>query len=213
MTSIKKRIKFGSLLLLLVLATSSAFAARKKLSPELDAKNARLGALSGAQSPTELIDVIVQARPGAPLSQHRQKMLSLGAQQKNTLDFINGSVFRIPASMLPQLEQDPDIAYVSPDRKTIHLSQEDFVLDATQSTGVINAGYTGYNIGVAVIDSGIRTSHPDLMNLNNGYSRVVYSQSFVPGLDASDQYGHGTHVAGIIGGNGYVSNGYMQGVA
>jgi len=58
------------------------------------------------------------------------------------------------------------------------------VLDATQSTGVINAGYTGYGIGVAVIDSGIRTSHPDLMNLNTGYSRVVYSQSFIPGLDA-----------------------------
>ncbi len=115
--------------------------------------------------------------------------------------------------MLPQLEQDPDIAYVSPDRNTIHLSQEDWVLDATQSTGVINAGYTGYGIGVAVIDSGIRTSHPDLMNLNTGYSRVVYSQSFIPGLDASDQYGHGTHVAGIIAGNGYVSGGYMQGIA
>jgi serine protease AprX len=213
MISITKRQKIGSLVLLLLLATNSAFGARRKLSPELDARKARLESLSGQQAPTELIDVIVQARAGATLSQHRQKMLSLGATQKNALDVIHGSVFRIPASLLPQLEQDPDIAYVSPDRKTIHLSQEDFVLDATQSTGVINAGYTGYNIGVAVIDSGIRTSHPDLMNLNNGYSRVIYSQSFIPGLDASDQYGHGTHVAGIIGGNGYVSNGYMQGVA
>src|SRR5262249_20160725 len=131
----------------------------------------------------------------------------------NNLDIINGSVFRLPAGLLPQLEQDPDIAYVSPDRNTIHLSQEDFVLDATQTSGVINAGYTGYGIGVAVIDSGIRASHPDLANLYTGYSRVVYSQSFIPGLDASDQYGHGTHVAGIIAGNGDVSNGYMQGVA
>ncbi|HEY7406344.1 MAG TPA: S8 family peptidase [Candidatus Angelobacter sp.] len=211
MTSIQKRVQIGSLLLLLFIS-GSAFG-RKKLSPELDAKSARLGALSGAQSPTELIDVIVQVRPGAALSQHRQKMLSLGARQKGALDVINGTVLRIPASMLPQLEQDPDISYVSPDRKTIQLSQEDWVLDATQSTGVINAGYTGNGIGVAVIDSGIRTTHPDLMNLYTGNSRVVYSQSFVPGLDANDQYGHGTHVAGIIGGNGYVSNGYMQGIA
>src|SRR5689334_17474493 len=104
MTSTKKRIQIGCLLLLVVLATSSAFAARKRLSPELDAKSARLGAASGAQSPNEFIDVIVQTRPGAALGQHRQKLLSLGAKQKNALDIINGSVFRIPASMLPQLE-------------------------------------------------------------------------------------------------------------
>ncbi|HEY2361255.1 MAG TPA: S8 family serine peptidase [Candidatus Angelobacter sp.] len=208
-----KHIKVAALALLLLLAVSSAFAARKKLSPELEEKRARLESLAGLQPAGEFIDVIVQTRAGVSLSQHRQKWASLGAKNKSNLDIINGSVYRITASMLPQLEQDPDIAYVTPDRKTIHLSQEDFVLDATQSAGVINAGYTGYNIGVAVIDSGIRSGHPDLMNLNTGYSRVVYSQSFVPGLDASDQYGHGTHVAGIIGGNGYISNGYMQGVA
>ena len=38
-------------------------------------------------------------------------------------------------------------------------------------------------------------------------SRVVYSQSFVSGQDASDGYGHGTHVAGIIGANGDDSTG------
>ena len=101
MTSFKKHFKkhaqVCSLLLLIVLATSSAFGARRKLSPELEAKSANLGSTSGAQSAAEFIDVIVQARPGAPLSQHRQKMVSLGATQKKSLDIINGSVFRIPA--------------------------------------------------------------------------------------------------------------------
>ena len=144
-------------LILLLLASISSFGQHRKLSPELDEKRGNLGALLRPQAPEQLIDVIVQARPGAALDKHRQKMVSLGAAHKNSLDIINGSVFRIPASMLPVLEQDPDIAYVSPDRKTIHLSQEDFVLDATQSTAVINAGYTGNGIGVAIID---RTEAP-----------------------------------------------------
>src|SRR6516162_5379885 len=110
MIHIKTRQKIGSLVLLLLLAITSAFGAGKKLSPELDARKARLESLTGQQAPTELIDVIVQTRAGASLSQHRQKWASLGAKNKSNLDIINGSVYRIPASMLPQLEQDPDIA-------------------------------------------------------------------------------------------------------
>jgi serine protease AprX len=62
------------------------------------------------------------------------------------------------------------------------------------------------------VDSGI-SDHPDLHDPMTGHSRVVYSESFVPGTNTSDGYGHGTHVAGIIGGNGTVSNGYITGVA
>jgi len=65
---------------------------------------------------------------------------------------------------------------------------------------------------VAVIDSGIYSNHNDLKSASStssSTSRVVYSQNFVPSTTStSDAYGHGTHVAGIIGGNGYNSTCY-----
>ena len=69
--------------------------------------------------------------------------------------------------------------------------------------------YTGSGIGIALIDSGVN-AHPDLDTtaLLLPISRVVYSQSFVPG-DSSpgDKYGHGTHIAGLIAGSGLSSTG------
>src|SRR2546429_8919072 len=62
-------------------------------------------------------------------------------------------------------------------------------------------GLDGTGIGVAVIDSGV-TAVGDLywwIPSNQTYgSRVVYSQNFVTWIkDSSEQYWHGTHVAGI----------------
>lgn len=66
---------------------------------------------------------------------------------------------------------------------------------------------TGKGIGVAVIDSGI-AAHADLGD------RVVVNKDFNPGVrDASDAYGHGTAVAGIIAGDGTASTGQYIGIA
>jgi len=52
---------------------------------------------------------------------------------------------------------------------------------------------TGDPIKVAVVDTGIDTTHPDLTaNLKGGYSAVKYTRSY------NDDNGHGTHVAGTI---------------
>ncbi len=199
-------------LLALLLAASLGSGQEKKLSFEL---NARLANHAPAPSQNaETVDVIIQFRQGTRLSDHVIRMLDLGAHHKISLDVINGGVFRIPTSLLPVLARDPDVTYISPDRNVMHTSVWDYILDASQASPVINAGYTGSGIGIAVIDSGVRASHPDLQNMNTGGSRVVYSQSFVPN-DASvdDAFGHGTHVAGLIAGNGYVSGGDMLGIA
>jgi serine protease AprX len=203
--------KFITALLLLLFTAGLSAAQEKKLSPELNTRLADLAALR--HSPDETLDVIIQLRPGADLNKHVAKMLARGAEHKNSLDVINGGLFRIPAGMLNVLAHDPDIAYISPDRKVKQNSPEDYVLDAIQSQTVFQYGYSGYGVGIAVIDSGVRWNHPDLVNTSTGYSRVVYNESFITGLDANDQYGHGTHVAGLLAGNGRISNGWMRGVA
>ena len=70
---------------------------------------------------------------------------------------------------------------------------------------------TGRGVGVAVIDTGIAGDLPDFQTPRNG-SRVIASAVTNPcAHDANDQYGHGTHVAGLIAGNGLVYNNGLHG--
>ena len=125
---------------------------------------------------------------------------------RNRHDFtssIKAFHLKVPAWAVNLIAAMPDVAYVSPDRP-VQRSLD--IVDATvAATTAWNYGYTGTGVGVAVIDSGMYVDS-DLNNAQ-GQSRVVYSQTFVTGTTTNDDYGHGTHVAGIIGSNGIDSIG------
>ena len=73
-------------------------------------------------------------------------------------------------------------------------------------------GYDGAGVGVAVIDSGVASWHEDLGGANG--LRVSEFVDFVNGIETTcDDYGHGTHVAGIVAGNGFDSDGARAGIA
>ncbi|NEA99041.1 S8 family peptidase [Streptomyces sp. SID13726] len=69
------------------------------------------------------------------------------------------------------------------------------------------AGWDGKGVKVAVLDTGVDPTHPDLKD------RIAGSQNFTDFPDTDDHFGHGTHVASTIVGSGAASDGRYTGVA
>ena len=68
-------------------------------------------------------------------------------------------------------------------------------------------GYTGGEVPVGVLDTGVDTDHPDLAGA------VAEAVDFTGGGDGVDRVGHGTQVASVIAGSGAASGGRYRGMA
>jgi serine protease AprX len=124
----------------------------------------------------------------------------LGGTSYNNFSLLNGLAATVQTNNVESLANQSNVTYVSPDRPLV--GALDYTTQAVYAQQAWNMGLRGNGIGIAVIDSGIY-NHPDL-NMQGflPFSRVVYRQSFVSGGVLYDDYGHGTHVAGIVAGNG-----------
>ena len=164
----------------------------------------KLSSELGQLDPASVADVIVQYKTD-PTARHRRRIQDLGGAEKHRFDFIKAAHYSISARALAKLAEDPDVLSITPDYKVAGTLE--YARPAVGANTAFQYGFNGAGIGVAIIDSGI-TVNVDLSNTNaNTKPRIVYEEDFTAsGIegnpDASDHYGHGTHVAGIVGGNG-----------
>jgi len=182
----KSKLPIG--LVILLTATGLAYGRQLKLATEL------MRIDRGATA-----DVIIQFRD-MPTQRHHAKVWAKGGVLRRELRLVKGGLYRVPARALADLANDPDVAYISPNRPVAMMM--DMTDAAVNASAAWQSNLDGTGIGIAIIDSGV-SNHTDLRD-SNGISRVVYSQDFVGG-GTDDLYGHGTHVAGIAAGNGYDS--------
>ncbi len=182
---------------LLILA-STVFANNSKISPDLQPLLA---------NPSSRLNVIVQYNgpqvcSGGILQGPCATVNLLGGLVNQVFTLINAVAGTVVAGNVVALSNQPDVSYISLDR-TVG-GALDYSAEGVNAPVAWNSGWDGTGVGVAVIDSGIYL-HPDLLAARSHQSRVVYRKSFVAGVQ-NDDYGHGTHVAGIIAGTGASSN-------
>src|SRR5262245_2843197 len=157
--------------------------------------------------------VIVELKPGHELPREFKYYLrrfAVGDSSDGTdhnLDLINGVLLELPNNLLKKLSSKGEVFRVHLDRPIMgHVYRTSVTVGARTVQEYL--GYTGKGVGVAVIDSGITTWHDDLTNKTStvfpyGNQRVRKFVDFVNGRALPyDDNGHGSHVSGIIAGNG-----------
>jgi serine protease AprX len=157
--------------------------------------------------------VIVSLVPGAQLPPEFRKY-----SRNKSLDLINSQVLELPHNVLAKMAAHTSVFRLHYDRP-IGAHNYRTAITVGARTVQQTLGYTGAGVGVAVIDSGITSWHDDLTNPTSklfpyGNQRVSKFVDFVNGRTLPyDDNGHGSHVAGIILGNGRDSGGEKAGIA
>jgi subtilisin len=114
---------------------------------------------------------------------------------------LKGFAARLGDAQLARVSADPEVAFVSPDREVRIADQVPVLAGDSVPTGVRRIGaasaaeaHGAADAAVAVIDTGIDLTHPDL-NAASGKNCTTQRKN----ATARDDNGHGTHVAGTIG--------------
>jgi serine protease AprX len=184
----------------------NSFARNYRVDDELDRRSRDRNTLNRTK-------VIVSLVPGAELPAEFKRF-----DRNRRLDIINGVTLELPNNLIAKLAANPSVFRLHYDRP---IASHNYRTAITVGARAVqeSLGYTGSGIGVAIIDSGITAWHDDLTNNTSKYypygnQRVSKFVDFVNGrTQPYDDNGHGSHVAGIIAGNGYDSSGQKAGIA
>lgn len=183
----------------------------------LDAERVSTAVADLASKDTTATLNLILVYPHPPGTATQDNIEDSGGEVRETYSLINAVHVAVRADKVGALLDDPTVSWVAWDAPLsgqLDVARKVVKADVLQLSqlGLLStpAAPTGKNVTVAVVDSGI-APHPDLSG------RILKSVDFTGGGEvitvASDPYGHGTHVAGIVAGSGARSLGLERGLA
>jgi serine protease AprX len=167
------------------------------------------------------VGVIVQGATSVESS-----VRQMGGRITHNLPLIGGFSARVPATDIPRIAELPGATAISLDA-TAHVQASppgtynnvpSVYKDVTKGTNLSTAGDRGQGVTVALIDTGV-DALPDIAGAIQPVSSLVPGSpsspcvNFTSEPDCTDNYGHGTFLAGLIAGNGAASAGKYVGMA
>src|SRR5262249_7212344 len=160
------------------------------------------------KAPARKVEAIAQFKPNVSEKRARALVRAHHGHVTQRVQIINGLAVTLSASDAVALNAEQSVIAVTLNGKIKGQSINSGKLNTSYPKTVRadkawQQGYTGAGVGVAVIDSGIAGDLVDFKGAD-GRSRVVANVVTSSGANkAGDGLGHGTHVAGIIAGNGF----------
>ncbi|MDQ0297871.1 subtilisin [Salibacterium salarium] len=129
----------------------------------------------------------------------RELMEEVGGETKDVWESIEAAAVTMTEEEAALLSNHAEVEYVEVDEEIQVDAEEETELrndglDQVKATDAAEHNVTGEGVDVAVVDTGISTSHPSL-DVEGGYSAVSYTDSY------DDDNGHGSHTAGVIAAN------------
>jgi serine protease AprX len=203
----------GGQLRTLVPGSSNASATAAGSSAPLDPRIATLA----AHHPASMLQAIVQFNAPVTPAKAQSDAAQVHGRVIGNLPIIHGLALSLTAAQARSLASNPDVHAVSlnttvtSESLPFHMMGQGLTASQLQTTydqtlGVLplwQFGVTGTGVGVAVVDTGVDGALPDFASKDHSSSRVVASAvANADATTATDSYGHGTDVAGIIAGNG-----------
>ena len=159
--------------------------------------------------PDGLAEVVVTATDGVAAA--ADAVARVGGTVEDRLPLVGGVSADVPAAVLDELARTPGLVAVTADRtgrfEDLSYDEAGTASAFVRSTGAgaaWAAGSLGQGVGVAVLDTGISP-------MNDLAGRLVHGPDLSGEGTLVDTYGHGTVMAGAIGGSGADSAGRAGG--